>query len=280
MKALLDGLRLVPHKIQVLRVDMTIQSTRTAFISGAGSPTGIGFATAKAFGALGYKIGITSTTDRIFDRVRDLEALNIEAYGIVADLSVPQEVQGVVRDFLDKFSTLDVLVNNAGMACVSNYSEAEDGAIEDYTLDGWHSAFARNVDTTMLLTQGFLPAIKLSSAGRVVIVSSSTGPILVMRNTVAYASAKSALTGFTKALALDLAHLPITVNAVAPGWISSTTQSAHEIMQGEATPMGRRGTPEEVASAITWLASPQASYITGQTIVIDGGNSLAEERGV
>jgi 3-oxoacyl-[acyl-carrier protein] reductase len=109
-------------------------------------------------------------------------------------------------------------------------------------------------------------------------VSSSTGPIMVMRSTLAYASAKSALTGFTKALALDLAHLPITVNAVAPGWISSTTNSEHEINQGKATPIGRRGTPEEVASAITWLASPGASYITGQTIVIDGGNSLGEER--
>ena len=257
---------------------MTIKSGRSVFISGAGSPTGIGFAAAKAFGALGYKVGITSTTDRIFDRVKELEALNIEAFGIIADLSTSQAVEKVVADFLSKFSTLDVLVNNAGMACVSNYSDGEDGGIEDYTLDGWHKAFARNVDTTMLLTQGFLPAIKLSSAGRVVMVSSSTGPIMVMRSTLAYASAKSALTGFTKALALDLAHLPITVNAVAPGWISSTTNSEHEINQGKATPIGRRGTPEEVASAITWLASPGASYITGQTIVIDGGNSLGEER--
>lgn len=258
---------------------MTNKSTRTAFISGVGSPTGIGFATAKAFGALGYTVGITSTTDRIFDRVKDLQALNVEAFGIVADLTVPLEVERVVSEFLAKFSTLDVLVNNAGMACVSNYSESEDGALEDYTIEGWHKSFARNVDTTMLLTQGFLPAIKKSESGRVVIVSSSTGPVLVMRNTLAYASAKSALTGFTKALALDVAHLPITVNAVAPGWISSTTNSEHEIKQGNATPMGRRGTPEEVAHAITWLASPEASYITGQTIVIDGGNSLAEERG-
>lgn len=258
---------------------MTKKSGRTVFISGAGSPTGIGFAAAKAFGVLGYKVGITSTTDRIFDRVKELETLNIEVFGIVADLTVPHEVEKVVAEFLLRFSTLDVLVNNAGMACVSNYSESEDGAIEDYSLDGWHKSFARNVDTTMLLTQGFLPTVKLSASGRVVIVSSSTGPVLVMRNTLAYASAKSALTGFTKALALDVAHLPVTVNAVAPGWISSTTNTEHEIRQGEATPIGRRGTPEEVASAITWLASPEASYITGQTIVIDGGNSLAEERG-
>ncbi|TRZ56091.1 MAG: SDR family oxidoreductase [Streptomycetaceae bacterium] len=257
---------------------MTIKSGRTVFISGAGSPTGIGFATAKAFGTLGYRVGITSTTDRILDRVNELEVLNIEAFGIVADLTSPHEVKMVVTEFLNRFSTLDVLVNNAGMACVSNYSDGEDGAIEDYTLNGWHKSFARNVDTTMLLTQGFLPTIKLSSAGRIVNVSSSTGPILVMRNTVAYASAKSALTGFTKALALDLAYLPITVNAVAPGWISSTTNSEHEINQGNATPVGRRGTPEEVANAITWLSSPDASYVTGQTIVIDGGNSLGEER--
>lgn len=258
---------------------MSIKNTRTAFISGVGSQTGIGFATAKALGAIGYKIGITSTTDRIFDRVKELESLDIEVFGIVADLSVPAEVEKVVSEFKLRFPTLDVLVNNAGMACVSNYSGGEDGAIEEYTIDGWHKSFSRNVDTTMLLTQKFLPMIKLSGSGRIVIVSSSTGPVLVMRNTLAYASAKSALTGFTKALALDVAHLPITVNAVAPGWISSTTNSEHEIRQGAATPMGRRGTPEEVASAITWLTSPEASYITGQTIVIDGGNSLAEERG-
>ena len=98
---------------------MTIKSGRTVFISGAGSPTGIGFAAAKAFGALGYKVGITSTTDRIFNRVNELEALNIEAFGIVADLTVPQVVEKVVTDFLTRFSAIDVLVNNAGMACIS-----------------------------------------------------------------------------------------------------------------------------------------------------------------
>jgi 3-oxoacyl-[acyl-carrier protein] reductase len=80
------------------------------------------------------------------------------------------------------------------------------------------------------------------------------------------------------ALALDEAPHGVTVNAVAPGWIATESQTHSERAEGLATPMGRSGSPEEIASVIAWLASPSASYITGQTIVVDGGNSIAEER--
>jgi 3-oxoacyl-[acyl-carrier protein] reductase len=252
--------------------------TRTALITGAGNPEGIGFASAKGLGLLGYRVGITSTTDRIWERVSELEALGIEAFGFVADLTDQKQVDALVAGFVAKFKTLDVLVNNAGMTSVSSPSDPNEGPLENYSLTNWHEVMTRNVDTTMLMTKAAMPFIKSSSAGRVVIVSSITGPFLVMRNNVGYATSKTALVGFTRAVALDYAHLPITVNAVAPGWIATSHDSEHEILQGTAVPMKRRGTADEVASAIIWLASPGASYITGQCIVIDGGNALPEER--
>ena len=255
-----------------------LTKTRTALVTGAGSPAGIGFATAQALGVLGYRIGITSTTERIWDRVRELEALGIETFGFIADLTVEEQANKLVGEFIARFNTLDVLVNNAGMRSITTSFETEHGALESYSTKSWHKTIARNMDTTMLVTKAAMPFIKLSSAGRVINVASTTGPVVVIRENVGYATAKSALIGFTRAVALDYAHFPLTVNSVAPGWIATSIEPDDETLQGEAAPMKRSGTPEEVASAIVWLASVGASYITGQCIVIDGGNSLPEER--
>jgi 3-oxoacyl-[acyl-carrier protein] reductase len=114
--------------------------------------------------------------------------------------------------------------------------------------------------------------------GRLISVASVTGPVMAMRREPAYAAAKAALVGLMRALAVDYAGVGITANAVAPGWIATGSQTEHEARQGLATPLGRSATPEEVASAIAWLATPGAAYVTGQCIVVDGGNSIAEER--
>lgn len=109
-------------------------------------------------------------------------------------------------------------------------------------------------------------------------VSSTTGTVKANYNDVAYAASKASLVGMVRALALDEAANGITVNAVAPGWIHTESQTESEARHGLATPMSRSGTPDEVASAIAWLYSFEASYITGQLIVINGGNSIPEER--
>ena len=114
--------------------------------------------------------------------------------------------------------------------------------------------------------------------GRIVMVSSVTGAVMAMRGEAAYAAAKAGMVGLTRSLAVDLAGAGITANAVAPGWIRTGSQTDAERREGEVTPVGRSGTADEVAWPVAWLCTPGAAYVTGQCLVVDGGNAVAEER--
>jgi len=253
------------------------EPTDIAIVTGAGSDEGIGAATALALGRAGMRVIVTSTTDRIQERVAELRGAGVDARGVAADLTDPRGVEVVLDAARQAFGEPTVLVNNAGMTSVSTADSP--AAIDDITLDQWAMSLDRNLTTALRMTRAVVPGMRAAGYGRVVNVASISGPVMAYTGDVAYHAAKAGMLGLTRGAAVDVAAAGITVNAVAPGWIATSSSSAHEIAMGAATPVGRSGTPTEVAAAVAFLASREASYITGQLLVVDGANSINEERG-
>lgn len=250
-----------------------------ALITGAGSPDGIGFAVAAGLAEHGAHVHLLGRSARVLDRVQSLQERGFAASGDFGDLAEPTGAADLVSTALGALGGVDILVNNAGMTAATDPGHGESGSADDLDATAWRASLARNLDSAYWVTRGCLPALRDSGRGRIMMITSVTGPLMAMRADVGYATAKAGMVGLTRALAIDEAGNAITANAVAPGWIATSSQTARESAQGLATPMGRSGTAREVASAVVWLASVEAGYITGQVIVVDGGNSIAEERG-
>lgn len=240
--------------------------TKTVLITG--SSRGIGRATAVAFAKNGYDVAVNynKSSEAAEKLCLDLEQYGVKAKAFQADVADKSAITKMVQQIEADFGKITVLVNNAGIA--------EQVLFSDISEEMWGRMFDVNVKGAYNCTQAVLPHMIHNKYGKIINVSSMWG-LSGASCEVHYSASKAALIGFTKALAKEVGLSGITVNCVAPGVIA-TEMNGHlsediiEELKNE-TPLNRIGTPEDVAEAISFLASDKASFITGQTISVDGG---------
>ena len=183
---------------------------RTALITGAGSPKGIGFATAGILAASGAGVALTSTTDRIYDRAGELEKMGLGVKAYIADLMDRAQVKRLADSLIRDFDRIDILVNNAGMVQVGKEEEFLEMA--NLSPAAWDESIDRNLTTCFNITHALLPLMINNNYGRIINVSSVTGPLVSNPGATAYSAAKAAMIGMSRSLAIEVAKYGITVS--------------------------------------------------------------------
>ena len=239
-----------------------------AIITGGNS--GIGRASAVALAARGFDIGITwhSDEDRARDTAAEIEGAERRCELLHLDLHELGAVQGVVDELADRLGGLDALVNNAGYGSST--------PVLDMTLDEWQGVVDVDLTAAFLAAQAAARRMRDAGTAGVIVNVTSVHEHIPMRGAAPYVAAKHGLGGLTKVLALELAEHGIRVNAVAPGQIATrmTGQEDQEPEPSDGIPLGRAGTAHEIAALVAWLASDEATYVTGSSFVADGGLRL------
>jgi 3-oxoacyl-[acyl-carrier protein] reductase len=241
---------------------------KVAIVTGASR--GIGRATALALAAEGAKVVVNyaSSSAAADQVVADIEALGSEAIALAADVSQSDQVDALIKATMDKWGAIDVLVNNAGIT--------RDTLLLRMKLEDWQAVIDLNLTGVFLCTRAVSKIMLKQRSGRIVNITSVSGQT-GNPGQANYSAAKAGVIGFTRTVAKELASRGITVNAVAPGFI--TTDMTHDLKSDEILkfiPLSRYGQPEEVAGMIRFLAAdPAAAYITGQVMNVDGGMVMA-----
>lgn len=239
-----------------------------------GGSKGIGKATAKLFADEGAKVIVVSRTEEeLKDVVMEIVRDGGRASYVAADITQPNEMQKMAQDTLSKYGRIDILVHSAA----GIYPPSR---IESMTNEEWLEAINTNLNGVFYVVKAVVPAMKKQQYGRIVFTSSISGPQVGLPTKSHYTASKGGMNGFMKTIAIELAKDHITVNAVEPGNIMTEGLKVNSPKvieeRTKPIPMGRLGTPMEVAYAHLFLASDEAGYITGQSIVVDGGQVLPE----
>jgi 3-oxoacyl-[acyl-carrier protein] reductase len=238
---------------------------KTALVTGASG--GIGAEIARTLHSAGARVGLSGT------RTEPLEALAAElggrAHVLACNLSDMQAVEGLVKRAVEALGSLDILVNNAGIT--------RDGLAMRMSDDDWQSVIDVNLTATFRLCRAAIRGMMKARWGRIVNISSVVGTT-GNAGQVNYAASKAGMVGLSKSLAAEVASRGITVNCVAPGFIETAMTDKLNDQQRDgilgSVPMGRMGKPDEIASAVLYLASAEAGYVTGTTLHVNGGMAM------
>jgi NAD(P)-dependent dehydrogenase (short-subunit alcohol dehydrogenase family) len=246
---------------------------RVALITGAGS--GIGRAAAELFASEGAAVAVVDVrVDAAEETVAKIAAGGGRAQAVAADVTVDADVTAAVARTLDSWGRLDVLYNNAGVD--------SRGSVADATEDDWDRCFSVNVKGTFLCSRAAVPHLAASGGGAIV-NQGSVAALVGVPNFAAYCAAKGAVVALTRSMAIDLAPQSVRVNAICPGTVFTPLMEPLLRARGDGDlqaglakttakyPIGRLGTPEEIARVAVFLASDDASFVTGSIVTADGG---------
>jgi NAD(P)-dependent dehydrogenase (short-subunit alcohol dehydrogenase family) len=253
---------------------------RVAIVTGAAR--GIGKGIAGALAAQGATVALWDILDLVEETAKNIKSLGHEAAAFKVDVSDPASVNQIAREVIQKFGKVDILVNDAGIASfipfLETTNEIRDKIIGTNLYGPWNCAKA------------ILPTMIEHKYGKIINISSVTGPRVSSAGLTAYSASKGGVSGFTRALALEVAEFNITVNAILPGYVDTPMLrgAAADLgmkdeefvnMLSPTVPLKRLGSPTEVGDLAVFLASDDSKYITGQEIVFDGGNIIQETKG-
>ena len=238
---------------------------KVAVVTGAARNIGRAVALSLASGGAKVAVGTRANIDQAKSVVNEVKALGTDAEAYAADLADPAQIERMVEAVVKRFGRIDILVLNAAIR--------EHAPFEQITYEDWRRVLATDLDSTFVFTKACLPAMKKAGGGAIVTFAGAQA-LLGMGGRPHVAAAKHGIVGLTKSLAQDLAQFNIRINCVSPGQID-TSRAAGDARadRNSQIPLGRKGSPFEIAAMVRTLCGPSGSYMTGQTIHVNGGLS-------